>query len=60
MHTIRPGNRVAVLVVLRDHLVAVEQHRPNHARVSHKGPSERYPYLGAAASAAAGDRPGTG
>jgi hypothetical protein len=32
MRTIRPANRVAVLlVVLRDHLVAVGQHRPNHA-----------------------------
>ena len=43
-HTIRPANRVAVLlVVLRDHLVAVEQHRPNHARVSHKGPEREVP-----------------
>ena len=32
MPTIRPANRVAVLlVVLRDHLVAVGQHRSNHA-----------------------------
>jgi hypothetical protein len=32
MHTIRPANRVTVLlVVLRDHLVAAGQHRPNHA-----------------------------
>ncbi len=33
MHTMRRANPVAVLlVVLRDTLVAVEQHRPNHAK----------------------------
>ena len=42
MHAIRPASRVAVLlVVLRGHLVAVEQHRLNHARLSRKGGSVR-------------------
>jgi len=32
MHTIRPATRVAVLLAVpRGHLVAVGQHRPNHA-----------------------------